>query len=315
MSAGGIDLSQHLEPIRAFLSERFELVSDVEELQPGGWSSAYSFRSGQHDLILRVGDHAEDFNKERYASTWHVAGVPVPEVLDLGEAFNGFYIVSQRHEGQKLADLDPSRVPRAIESLFEVVVAMRQIRLPGRGFGIWRTPDCNAPATTWGEHLRSVGSRDESRLVGWRRKLAAHPRANSAFQQGCAVVEELTTDLPDTRGLVHADLLLNHLVDGDDGVTAVFDWGNALAGDPLYDIAWILYCIPWFQAIDRRHVLALARRHFPNDDVDRLLPLYELHIGVASLQYQAFAEELASLETSTASISTLLLDIDGRRSP
>jgi hygromycin-B 4-O-kinase len=308
-------VSQHLEPVRAFLSEHFELVSDVQELQRGGWSSAYSFRSGQHDLILRVGHHAEDFGKDRHASTWHAAGVPVPEVLDLGEAFGGFYIVSQRHEGQKLADLDPRRVPRAIESLFEVLVAMRQIRLPGHGFGIWTTPDCNAPATTWAEHLRGVGSRDETRLVGWRRKLAAHPRANRAFQQGCAAMEELTTELPDTRTLVHADLLLNHLVDGNDRVTAVFDWGNALAGDPLYDIAWILYCIPWFPTVDRRHVRALARRHFPDDDIDRLLRLYELHIGVASLQYQAFAEELASLETSTASISTLLLDIDGRRSP
>ena len=308
-------MSQHLEPIRVVLAERFEHVRDVEELQPGGWSRAYSFRSGQHGLILRVGHHAEDFNKERYAATWRVPGVPVPAVLDLGEAFDGFYIVSRRHEGQKLADLDPSRVPRVIERLFEVLVAIRLIRLPGRGFGVWTTPACDASATTWGEHLRGVGSRDETRLVGWRRKLAAHPRANHAFEQGCAALEELTIDLPETRGLVHADLLLNHLVDENDRVTAVFDWGNALAGDPLYDIAWILYCIPWFPAIDRRHVLALARRHFPDDDVDRLLPLYELHIGVASLQYQAFAEDLASLGTSTASISRLLLDIERPRNP
>ncbi len=306
-------MHQDLHAIRAFLAERFDDVRDVAELVPGGWSSAYSFRSGDRDLILRLGPHAEDFAKERYAATWHATGVPVPEVLDLGEAFGDWWIVSQRHEGEKLADLDPGRVPRVIERLFEVLVAMRQIRLPGRGFGLWTTPGCDAPAATWRDHLRGVAIRDETRLVDWRRKLAAHPRASDAFRRGCAALDERTTDVPDTRGLVHADLLLNHLVDGDDRVTAVFDWGNAMAGDPLFDVAWILYCIPWFPAIDRHHVLALARRHFPDDDVDRLLPLYELHIGVASLQYQAYADDLTSLERSVASIATLLDVIEGRR--
>jgi hygromycin-B 4-O-kinase len=307
VGANDVDgVSEHLEPIRAFLSERFARVRDVEELQRGGWSSAYSFRSGRHELILRVGYHAEDFAKERYASTWHAAGVPVPDVLDLGEAFDGYYIVSRRHEGQKLADLDPSRVPRVLGHLFEVLEALRRIELPGQGYGIWTTPDADAPGRTWGEHLRGVEGRDESRLVGWREKLAA---------RGCAALDALTLDVPETRRLVHADLLLNHLVGSNDEVTAVFDWGNAMAGDPLFDIAWIVYCIPWFPAIDRRHVLGLARRHFPGDDVDRLLPLYELHIGVASLQYQAFADDLLALEISTSSIARLLRGLEGHGSP
>jgi hygromycin-B 4-O-kinase len=306
-------MSENLESIRAFLSQRFPDISDVEELQGGAWSSAYSFRSSGRDLILRLGRQAEDFNKERVASTWQAPGVPVPEVFDLGEAFDGVYIVSQRHEGEKLADLDSSRVPRVIENLFGVLVAMREIQLPGQGFGVWTTPGCDATAGTWAEYLRSVGDTDETRLVDWRAKLAKHERANRAFRLGGAALSDLSMDLPDTRGLVHADLLLNHLVGRNDEVTAVFDWGNAMAGDPLYDVAWILYCIPWFPTIERQHVLALARRHFLNDDIDRLLPLYELHIGVASLQYQAFAGDLASLDISVDAISKLLLDVDRRR--
>ncbi len=59
-----------------------------------------------------------------------------------------------------------------------------------------------------------------------------------------------------------ADLLLNHFVNDTDGIEIVFDWGNALAGDPLYDIACIPFCIPWFPTIDRQHVLEFARIHF-----------------------------------------------------
>ena len=130
--------------------------------------------------------------------------------------------------------------------------------------------------------------------------------ASTAFRLGCTTLQANAGDLPAIRGLVHADLLLNHLVGPNNTITAVFDWGNVLAGDPLYDIVWITFCIPWFPAIDRQHVLDLTREQFPDDDVDRLLPLYELHIAVASLQFMAFAEDLPGLESTADRIAQLL---------
>jgi hygromycin-B 4-O-kinase len=105
---------------------------------------------------------------------------------------------------------------------------------------------------------------------------------------------------------VHADLLLNHLVADDDSIATVFDWGNAMAGDPLYDIAWILCCLPWFPTIERRQVVGLAHRHFPSGDVDRLLPLYELHVNVAAMQYLAYADEDTGLQTAAEQVDTIL---------
>ena len=58
------------------------------------------------------------------------------------------------------------------------------------------------------------------------------------------------------------------------------------------------------------HVLNLARRRFPDDDVDRLLPLYELHIAVASLQYMAFADDVAGLESTPDRIARLLSTVE-----
>lgn len=297
-----------LDQIGRFLGERFGPVDDLTVLQGGSWSSAYAFAAGERELLLRVGNHREDFEKERIAATWHQPGLAVPEVLELGDAFDCHYVVSQRHHGTKLADLDPARVPAAIEALFDVLGASRHVNLAGTGFGIWHAPGCDAPATSWSEYLCGLADRDESRLVDWRRKLALHPRANTAFRDGCRALEVAAGDLPPTRGLVHADLLLNHLVGADDTITAVFDWGNALAGDPLYDVAWITFCIPWFPAIDRRHVLDLARRHFPDDDIDRLIPVYELHIAVAELPSMAFADDRPALEHTTDWIARHLSD-------
>ena len=292
--------------IGPFLAERFGPVADLAVLQGGAWSSAYSFLAGERELVVRVGRHREDFDKELTAATWREPGLPVPDVLEVGEAFDCHYVVSELHHGIKLADLHPSRVPEAIEALFDVLASMRRVVLPGHGFGIWHAPDGNAPSSTWSDYLCGVADRDESRLVNWRRKLSSHPPASTAFRLGCSTLQANDTDLSSVRGLVHADLLLNLLVGPDNRITAVFDWGNSLAGDPLYDIAWIVYCIPWFPAIDRRHVLGLTRQHFPDDDVDTLLRLYELHIAVASLQYMAFADDGAGLERTADRIAELL---------
>jgi hygromycin-B 4-O-kinase len=300
-----------INQIGLFLTERFGHATDVAVLQGGAWSSAYRFVAHERDLVMRVGNHRSDFDKELLAATWREPGLPVPEVLEVGEAFDGHYIVSQLHHGTKLADIDPSRVPEAIEGLFEVLAAMRRVVLPGEGFGLWHAPDCDAPAATWSVYLCGLADRDESRLIDWKRKLSSRPLPSKAFHLGCAALQARARDLPTTRGLVHADLLLNHLVSHNNEITAVFDWGNALAGDPLYDVAWITYCIPWFPAIDRRHVLDLARRHFPSDNIDVLLPLYELHIAVESLQYQAFIDDVPELERTAERIDAMLYENKG----
>jgi hygromycin-B 4-O-kinase len=306
-------MTPSIDQISAFLVEKFGPVADLAALRGGAWSSAYSFRARERELVLRIGHHRDDFDKELAATTWCEPGLPVPDVVEVGEAFDCHYIVSQFRHGTKLADLHPSRVSGAIEGLFDVLVAMRRVVLPGVGFGMWRALDWGAPAATWSDHLCSVADRDETRLVDWRRKLSLHPLASTAFRLGCSSLLESAGDLPATRRLVHGDLLLNHLVGPDGRISAVFDWGNALAGDPLYDIAWIVYCIPWFPAIDRQHVVNLARHHFPDDDVDRLLLLYELHIAVASLQYMAFSDDTPGLDSTAGRIAQLLSAIEESR--
>ena len=55
----------------------------------------------------------------------------------------------------------------------------------------------------------------------------------------------------------------------------------------------------------RRHVLDLARWHLPDDDIDGLLPLYELHIALGELQYVAFREDVAGMDGATGRLERL----------
>ena len=67
-----------VDQIGLFLVERFGPVDDVAVLQGGSWSSAYSLQAGERELVLRVGRHREDFEKELIAATWREPGLAVP---------------------------------------------------------------------------------------------------------------------------------------------------------------------------------------------------------------------------------------------
>jgi len=289
-----------------FLRPRFSEIDGVELLQGGEWSVAFGFSNGDQPLVARFGRHREDFEKEFVAGSWQLAGLPCPRVLDVGDAFDGSFVVSERHFGSKLADLPAGRVRLAMASLIEVLAVVRTVELSGSGFGIWLAPSCDAPAPSWFEYLVGIRERDEQRLVNWRVSLAARPAVEALFHRACDRLEALAIAAPYERRVVHADLLLNHLVGADNEITAVFDWGNSLAGDPLYDIAWIVFCASWFPTIDRAEVLRLAKRRFDVPGFHELIAVYELHIGVGSLQYLSFANDDEGLKIVSRQLEAIL---------
>ena len=310
MTSVSVASSQPVPPdadsVASFLSGRYPRVSSLVLLQSGGWSSAYAFESDEADLVVRFGRYAEDFEKERVAATWAVQGLPIPEVLELGDAFDGSFIVSRRHYGQKLADLTADRVPAVMENLVSILAKVSTIELPGSGCGIWLAPECHAPGSNWVTSLLMDRDRGESRLVDWRAKLAAVPGAMSAFERGFDALPSLLTGVRDVRKVVHGDILLNHLIADDDSITAVFDWGNSVAGDPLYDIAWMVFCIPWFPSVNREHVLALSRTYLPSRWNEDALFAYELHTAVSAMQYMAFAGAVGELVSTMDQVNSML---------
>lgn len=59
--------------------------------------------------------------------------------------------------------------------------------------------------------------------------------------QGYARLRELAQALPGERHTIHGDLLNRNVLVADLKITAVIDKGNALYGDWLYDVAWLIF--------------------------------------------------------------------------
>ena len=65
-------------------------------LGTGEWSQAYAFTLDGQDAVIRFGQHAEDFFKDRDMAAYSSADLPIPAVREIGLAARGYFAVSER---------------------------------------------------------------------------------------------------------------------------------------------------------------------------------------------------------------------------
>jgi hygromycin-B 4-O-kinase len=306
---------QHRFPQReaeaqSFVTARYgHRASRLRLLGAGEWSRAYAFTLDGQQSVIRFGRYGEDFLKDQVMATFSSADLPIPAVKEVGTAGGGYFAVSDRAPGRLLNDLDGAGMAAALPGLFRALDALRAIEVPGdSGYGIW-APDGTAPAATWPQALLAV-CQETARIPGWRAALVASPAGPGAFRAGYARLQELVTGLPQTRHVIHGDLVNRNVLAEGAEITAVIDWGNALYGDYLYDAAWLIYWWPWFSAWAAIDVGRELRRHWDQygrypADLDHRLLTYLIHIGLDAMSYDAFKRRPYDLARNAARVMEL----------
>ena len=289
--------------VEAFLAGRFcRDAAGVTPLGTGVWSKAFAFRRQGRDYVIRFGAHQEDFAKDRLAARYASPALPIPRILEMGEALGGYYALSERLYGGYIDDVDGAQMRALLPSLFAALDAARLADLSGTtGYGDWDAYG-TAPYPSWEAALLDVArDRPAQRTHGWRRRLAASPVGLGPFEKAYRHLQALAGRVPGPRHLIHSDLLhYNVLVEGS-RVSGVLDWGCAKYGDWLYDLAWLCFWQPWYPAWQGIDFRAEAQRHYASLGLD--MPHFEerlrccqIHIGLDGQAYQAYAGHWADLE-------------------
>jgi len=293
-----------LDAVTAFLRGRFDGLEGVESLGAGEWSAAFAFRAGGVEYVLRVGDHPEDYAKDAVAARFAGADLPVPAILEIGEGLGGWFAVSRRLPGVGFDGLDTAGFEAAMPSVLQVLDAIRVLDVSStRGYGIWTAEEV-APYGSWRECLLDVDSDPVGgRTHGWRGRLRSIPWATKVFDEGVAILEGLVEHCPEARHVIHADLMGDNMRLLDGRVTAVVDWGTAMYGDFLYDVARLVFWTPWFPEMRSLDVVGMAREHYESIGLE--VPRFEerlraclVHLGLDAQAYNAFTSRWDELGRS-----------------
>ncbi|RLT39667.1 MAG: aminoglycoside phosphotransferase family protein [Chloroflexi bacterium] len=310
---GGLSIDS--EQAEGFLRQHFHPASSaVEEIGAGAWSRCFGFRAGGEELVVRFGRYLDDFQKDQRASRYATPDLPIPQVLAVGRAFDGYYAVSTRCYGHPLEQLPPDEWRAVIPSLVDALERLRTSDLAGTsGFGGWGASG-DAAYARWSEHLlRVADDSPEQRKHGWRDLLATALADEAAFTQGYERLQTLAPliDTHAPRSLYHADLTNRNVLAEGDRISGVFDWGCACYGDHLYDLAWFEFWAPWHPNLDIPLLRAALEERWrevgytPVHLTERLQACH-LHIGLDHLAYNAWLKDWPTLSATTARMKQLV---------
>ncbi len=287
-----------------FIAERYgsNRTAHVAELGSGDWSRAFSFSLEGRELVMRFGRYQEDFLKDQKAMGFARTELPIPTVLDIGGAFGGFYVVSERHFGVFLETLDQREWYALLPALLRGLDALRAIQIPG---SVNWSKGSDDSSMSWRQWLvASLEDCPGERVSGWRALLEEMPEINTVFVAGERALRSLLWACPEVRHLLHRDLLNRNVLVASDAsrLEAIFDWGCSLAGDFVYEVAWLTFWSPWYPALEALDFRQLIQEHYHNiglkvEHFNERLSCYELQIGLEHLAYSAFTGREDDLHT------------------
>ncbi|MGI9622143.1 MAG: phosphotransferase family protein [Acidimicrobiales bacterium] len=306
----GVELSA--EEVTRFLKDTLDLdAAGVVHVADGAWSSCFGFAMGDCDLVIRFGDHAEDYLRDERASRWASRDLPIPEVTEIGSGLGTEYAISQRASGTPLEDNDWAQLGAAIARLLE---SLRLADLGNHpGWGRWDGSGA-AAFQSWREYLLSVESdAPQTRTSGWRAKLEQQaPVAFERFRQWHRLLETIAVDdVP--RSLVHRDLVNANVHARKAQITGVFDWGESIYGDHLYDLAVLDFWSPWLPKAKPQIARSELDAIWERDGIEienrqeRFAACY-LHIGLDHIAYNAHRNDWSAVAAVSARTTELTDD-------
>jgi len=287
-------------------------VAQIVTANGGDWSQAFFFEFGGQGKIIRFSQTDEDFRKDQFAHQFCSPRLPIPEIEEIGTAFDGYYAISPKITGKMIDHLSPVEMQQFFPQIFDLLDALRSVDISKTvGFGGFNAQG-RGSKNSWREFLSGVNEFDPASRVDWRVNLTSRPDTYSVFQSVYQEMVKLLEFCPEERYLVHNDLLhFNVLVD-ENKVAGVIDWGCSLYGDFLYDLAmfdlWQFY-YPSMRGINFK---AAAKKFFGQKGIslphyDQRLKCYQCHLALDAIKYCAYKDNEKDLRLITDRIKEIIV--------
>lgn len=304
-----------LEDVENFVLNKYPGVSDLRPLAKGAHAQAYSFSFEGKAYVIRFSPHSEDFAKDKFANRFNSQYLPTPIVIDLGEAFDGFYCITEKFEGLMLDELTRDQIENTIPSILNTLDALREADISDTsGFGPFDIKG-KGRNQSWEEHLlEGLEDNPNRRNAGWYSKLEKSKYGTIVFDRGQEIFANCVKNVPNIRHLIHYDLLNRNVLVEDNEICAVFDWGCGRYGDFVFELAAFTFWAPLLGPYADFDWISLAEKHFGTINLEvpdflHRLKTYELFIGLDHLQYHSHLENWKSYEETEAMVLRVLEDL------
>ncbi len=273
-------------------------VSEVREISAGEWSQTFSYVYQEKGYIIRFSTTKQSFILDQFAYKFNSEYLPIPRILEIDKWNDHFYAISKKLDGVYLEDLPSIEMKRLLPNLIKTLDTIRNADVSNsKGFGILDS-NLSGKYSSWREYLNCVDIEDESSSVyPWRNKLEQDNALLKEFNNFLNEFRELLDIVPNSRYLIHSDLLHYNVLVQKDKISAVLDWGCLKYGDFMYDITWFIFWAPWHSNMKDINFRSIFKNHFNSLDIkvqnfESIVKCYSLHMLIDSIIYLVFKGDI-----------------------
>jgi aminoglycoside phosphotransferase (APT) family kinase protein len=214
---------------------------EVRRLQGGLANHVFEGKVGRDTLIVRIGDDPaklQTFTKEQWAvAQARAAGVPVPEILEVGHTAIPFpYMIAVKKSG-----VDATRWPRRLEvarQMGELAARINTVKTSAFGSVFDWSPNKLSRNKSWRDFLERELHADE-RLELFARHKMVSPSDLKKLRRHVRLLKAWTG----RPALTHGDIRFKNVVLDENGkIQAILDWENCTSNcAPQWEISIALH--------------------------------------------------------------------------
>ena len=265
----------------------FPSITSLVSLSGGLISQTYSFCNNGEKYIFQVGGKTESYRKELYISKQYRDLLPIREMVDVRETSDGIaYCISRYIEGNKLFDLKDSERREIVDPVLDAITQMTRISIaPEKGYGRFDATGY-ARYTSWTDFVSVIYNKNVYDWSGLVQKDFDYTAIRKATDE---IRENIDCVSIDNACFGHGDLGSYNIIVSDMRVTGFIDSHLAFYGDPLYDIANLLF---WDEAKLSELVSAIEQFYLSDEKSKRKAYCYVLRIALEEIYNMTILNEV-----------------------
>jgi hygromycin-B 4-O-kinase len=283
-------------------------------LKGGEWSAAYRFAIEGKSYVIRLSHTDDNFRRDAIAARWSSPDLPIPRIITIDQYHDQFYAISTFSQGEAFENLSAEDMKLTLPSFLSMMTALQSVDMDSfSGYGTI-TPEGNGAFRSWTEALLDVDKDHQKSLThGWSQSLAAYPEQHGKVRRFYTFLCDMVQFCPDIKRVIHSDLIYQNLLVHDHRISAVLDWGCAMIGDPVYDIAWFAFYEPWFPVFSQIDLIGAMRRSYleqsANDssNFQQRMGAYQIHLTIATIAYCAISNRDKDMNDHIRRLEDILL--------
>jgi len=241
----------HIE-IATLIKNHYPDANNIQAILGGMVSQTFLFWSDNRKRVFQIGGKRKDYEKQLYISERYKDILSVKIIDKVHENTDAHaYIFSDYIEKCRVADLNAQEFIDIIPSILDTIDKLSEIEAPANsGFGKF---DANGIASfsNWRDYIEAIYNDEVYDWLKFRRfDYTIINKAIAILQENINCIK-----IDQQPYLIFGDMGENNLLADGKQITGMIDWDYAMYGDPLYEIATVLF---WYDNEDSKKYAPLV---------------------------------------------------------